>query len=132
LRAGHPCPGLPGAAARRRARRASPGRGAGPDPRRRHPAGHRLVLPAGHPGQRPGRRRPRGDVPEVGDPGVLAVHQPEDAEPGRVVPQFGVSPARRTARMSRAAKSAGVALPRRRSRNPMRRTPRRGRCGGRA
>jgi hypothetical protein len=43
-----------------------------------------------------------------------------------------VSPARRTALMSRAAKSAGVALPRRRSRNSMRRTPRRGRCGGRA
>ena len=75
LRAGRLCPGVPRAAVRRRARRAPPGRGAGPDPRRLHPAGHRLVLPAGHPGEFPGRQRSRGDVPGgraagLGDRGV--------------------------------------------------------------
>src|SRR5512135_673089 len=44
------------------ARRASLGCDAGPDARRLQPAGHRLVLPAGHPGELPGRQRPRGDV----------------------------------------------------------------------
>ena len=70
LRAGRLCPGLPRAAPRRRARRAPPGRGAGPDPRRLQPAGHRLVLPAGHPGELPGRQRTRGDVPGGGAAGL--------------------------------------------------------------
>ena len=63
LRAGRLYPGVPRPATRRWARRPSPRRGTGPDPRRLYPAGHRLVLPAGDPGQLPGRRRPRGDVP---------------------------------------------------------------------
>ena len=70
LRAGRLCPGLPRAAPRRRARRASPGRRVGPDPRRLQPAGHRLVLPAGHPGELPARQRARGDVPGGGAAGL--------------------------------------------------------------
>ena len=38
--------------------------------RRLQPAGHRLVLPVGHPGELPGRQRARGDVPGGGAAGL--------------------------------------------------------------